>query len=438
MMPLKALFSKIKIGTPRIYKDTIVVFAGNLLTAIAGFLFIVIVSRKLGPEQFGIFSVALAVLTLASDISDFGVNTSMIKFAASHFAKKDFKTVDEIIGLNFRFKVLTGVIIAVAGFFLSPLLSKLLAGNHSLDLPLRLAFTGVLAILAFGFLMAVLQIYYRFLERTLWSAAMAVLRIALILCLIIAVHMNLVSTLIAYITVPFLLFFPVVRRVPCGFLKASWKTPVAKEIFDFNKWLVISNISFIISSRLDIFLLTKLSGMNAVGLYSSATKLAALITLFNASFAITFLPKLSGLNDVGKIKQYLRKNIPVFLVIMVCLVPIIFIAPHLIKLFFGKEYIGSSGIFQIVAIGYIIDILVSLGVLTLYALKRSDIQAIIMLVGLVLSFAGNWLLIPLMGAKGSALTFLSIKVFSLVFLVIFLLIFFEKNVKLKRAITQSV
>ncbi len=63
----------------KIVKDLVIVLSGNVIGAGLGFVTTVLITRTLGPAQFGLFSVALAVMTIASQFSDFGISTGLVR-----------------------------------------------------------------------------------------------------------------------------------------------------------------------------------------------------------------------------------------------------------------------------------------------------------------------------------------------------------------------
>ncbi len=60
----------------RTIQDLLKVLSGNVAAQGLGFLTIVLISRDLGPSQYGIFSLLLAIFTISVQISDFGISTS--------------------------------------------------------------------------------------------------------------------------------------------------------------------------------------------------------------------------------------------------------------------------------------------------------------------------------------------------------------------------
>ena len=72
----------------RTIQDLLKVLSGNIVAQGLGFLTIVLISRDLGPSQYGIFSLLLAIFTVSVQISDFGISTSYVKYTSEHLQKR--------------------------------------------------------------------------------------------------------------------------------------------------------------------------------------------------------------------------------------------------------------------------------------------------------------------------------------------------------------
>jgi len=62
-------------------KDTFIVSTGTVINLIAGGLFFIIAPRILGPNDYGLFSTVIAAGILINSISNFGMDTGILKFA---------------------------------------------------------------------------------------------------------------------------------------------------------------------------------------------------------------------------------------------------------------------------------------------------------------------------------------------------------------------
>ncbi|GAG62717.1 unnamed protein product [marine sediment metagenome] len=79
---MESISEIIQLSKSRIAKDSAIVLTGNTLSAGLAFITTILITRTLGPAEFGLFALALAVIGIASQFSDFGIGTGMVRFAA--------------------------------------------------------------------------------------------------------------------------------------------------------------------------------------------------------------------------------------------------------------------------------------------------------------------------------------------------------------------
>jgi stage V sporulation protein B len=111
----------------KFYKDSFILTLSNLVTGVIGFLFSIILSRKLGPEGLGLYGLIMPIYGLLLCITCEGLITSVSRISAVCFSKKDFRnvnrTVTTVLGLvllwSFGVALLTFLNSeGIAGFFI--------------------------------------------------------------------------------------------------------------------------------------------------------------------------------------------------------------------------------------------------------------------------------------------------------------------------------
>ncbi len=81
----------------KFFKDSLILTASNLVTGIIGFLFSVIISRKLGPEGLGLYGIVMPVYGLLLCLTSEGLVTAISKISAVYFNKKDFRNLNKTV-----------------------------------------------------------------------------------------------------------------------------------------------------------------------------------------------------------------------------------------------------------------------------------------------------------------------------------------------------
>jgi stage V sporulation protein B len=148
--------------------DTLWVLAGNIFNKILGLVSFTILVRSLGPEMYGVYSIAASVLILAGDLSDLGINSSLIRYGAEYSFQKDDLRLKTLFNIALRSRIVIGTIILISGILFSGLLANSVYHNELLHPLLIVAFSGVLVILLNSTLSSILTAKQQYKLLLLW------------------------------------------------------------------------------------------------------------------------------------------------------------------------------------------------------------------------------------------------------------------------------
>lgn len=123
----------------RVAKDSAIALKGNVLGAGIAFIATVLITRTLSPAQFGLFSVAVTVMVVASQFSDFGMSTGLVRFASLYLQQDKSKT-DLMFKVSLKIRLIIAAIVFLIGFLVSEVLAAEVFAKPDLAFPLKLAF----------------------------------------------------------------------------------------------------------------------------------------------------------------------------------------------------------------------------------------------------------------------------------------------------------
>ncbi len=300
---------KFKGSLPKLFLEFSSVTSGNVGSALIAFLINIVLIRKFTPEEFGLFSIALLVFNIFSILADFGINVSFIRFF-SKFLKEDRKKSRELLVLTYFTKLLTGAILFLLLFFLSPIIAKFLFHSNRLIYLLRWASAGIVCYTIWTFTLSILQAEQNFRFFSILKILYDFLKFTGILLIICFNFFNLNSAFVIYIIVSFLGFL-------YGSLLVGTRTKIEKVdyrkylklIIDFSKWILISTVSFTLFSRLDLIMLGVMRTPEEVGFYSTAFKLISVITIVIASIKQVLLPRVSQFTSLKEINDFIKMSL---------------------------------------------------------------------------------------------------------------------------------
>lgn len=379
--------------------QTLITFSGTVINGFLGLLFYVFVARFLGPANFGILTVAITTLTLVADIADLGVDTGLIRFVGKYFSKDKEKAV-KFMKLGLKVKVLVYLSVLLLGWLLAPFLSHTIFIKAELEQPLKLALIGVGGALLLSFATHSLQALQRFWVWSFLNIFLNGLRLLIIITL--GLSLTVENTLITYIVIPFLGFLIGLLFLP-NFLVAKNELAVAKEFFNYNKWVAAITLVAALGARLDTFLLARLTPSSAVGIYSAASQLSSIVPQIVLAVATVAAPKLAAFKSDIQAIQFLKK-LQLLVIILATIgllaIPLSF---FIIPLIFTAAYTQSISIFSILLLSQLIFLIALPSHQAIfYYFGRPNIFVTVSLINIMIVGLLGWFLILNLGVQGAA------------------------------------
>lgn len=376
--------------------------AGVVLLGLAS---VPLVTRLMGTEGFGKFSVFLMVAQLVIYVFVSWTSISVVRYGKEEFVKegkinKVFWARSLILGVCFAiglavlfvFRSWLGryigapswIVWFLAGYFLIYTLSE--------------------------FLFYIFQAVGRLKTMALAELAESLVLLAALLFIkfFIGYSLPILATIIgAYLFCKFSadLFF--VSRLDLKlFFPVEIDGFTLKRILNFSYPVIFGIMAGYASTWLDLAIVKKYLDFSQVGLYALAFKLANFSQYIGSILNVVLGPIIIGflaLGNQGLIIRYVRRIVPQLMFLWLFIVFFIFILGRpLLPIFFGQSFGGSVLPFSILILGYFMNILVVLygPIFSAYEMvKRGTILNVLMAAfGLGLAF----ILIPAFGINGAA------------------------------------
>ena len=392
-------------------KDSGILFAASVVNAALGLLTTLVASRSLGPAGFGILGTFIAISTTLIGITNLGLDTAAIKLISS-YRQTDARRAAVIMKVILRLEIASGLLIAVIGLAFSRQIAELLGGTN-LTLAVRLAFVAAAFGSAAAFVVPFFTAYRQFGRSAIVSISGVVVRTVAVLALVAFVGLTVKNALWAHCLAPIVLLAVGFATVPRDYrVRASRdeSRQAFSEVYHFSKWILLSYVATVITSRVDVYLLLRLKGEASVGYYSVALQLNMVFPMLVGALTTALLPRVTEYRTRAELSEYLRRVVTGGGMLIVALVPVVVLSGPLIDLLFGSRFENSVTPFQIMFAGYLISLVANPISLVLYAGNRPRLITISNYAQLVISTGLNIVLIPLLGLEGAALAFLGANV----------------------------
>ena len=379
-----------------------ITLTGTALNGILGVFFFVFLARELGPENFGLVSISIIVLSLVADIADSGVNTGLINFIGRH-AKEDPARAAKFFKLGLVFKTCVSLVVIIIGVLLAPLIAEKVFLKSNLAPYLALSFIGVGGAMLFSLSSSTLQAYQRYLSWSAMNILSNALRLLVVVILSSLALLSPFNALKVYILLPLLGFGLSLWLLPKGVLKVKNEKSVAKEFFHYNKWVALSIVVAALSSRIDTFFVARLLPVKESGFYSVGVQLSSLMPQFIFAIASVIAPKIASYTGNKALLGYLKKLQLFTLVLAIFGFLASPLAFYFIPLFYGQDYFPAIIPFLFLFYAQLIFLLAVPAHQTIfYYFSNPKIFVLISFIILLIMSLSNLLLVPVYGILGAA------------------------------------
>jgi O-antigen/teichoic acid export membrane protein len=335
-----------------------IVFAGSIISFGLRYFFQVLVARQIGPELFGIFSLAVSVFGVAEVIAVLGMQKGMVRFVALHQSEGDTRRLKGTIRLGSVFDLGGGIAVALAVVLGSGTLGTAVFHTSILPRVLRAfaiavpftALTGVLLAATQGMKIMRYRVYVRDILEQVSRVVLVIILFSLGLRLWAASSAFIAALILG--TVASTVFY---RRVFRAVLRNdAAQIAEAKRLLTYCWPLLFANCFAIVEAWLAIFMLGYFRTPEAVGIFSAAYRTSFLTQGILLAFNTMFSPIISDLHHTqqhDRLRTLLKMvtkwifslNLPIILVM-------VFLSREVLWIF-GKEYVTGAACLVVLGIG---------------------------------------------------------------------------------------
>ncbi len=395
-------------------KGSAITSMGTIAAMVFHFLSIMIITRQITKEEFGIYVLIIVISNFLVVVSGLGLNLSIVKFLSS---AKDLERRSIFIPtLIIRIIVLLVAIILVV-LFGNSLMSffSFTATDFSyviITLFILSSFRGLFYNLLQG-----MNLFKRYASVQIVNS---VLRVALLLVIILINELTLKNVLfveMGVVTSTVLLQLALIPYKEVFHWDVNLKN--IKRILRFSIPIYFNNILYFIQSQLNIFIISAYLNPVSIANYDVAGKIPAAGIRGFQSFIVVFYPNLSRLFSNGERDAALtlmNKSLFTFSIAINLLLLVSFLFnKEIILLLFSDKYLDSSLAFSFLMVAFYLG---SMSNIMGYSLVSAGLPSITLKVNIAsstISLIGALFLVPLLGFMGAVYSILLTNLSSLLF-----------------------
>jgi O-antigen/teichoic acid export membrane protein len=394
-------------------RNTVWNIAGQVIP-LAAFATIPYVVRGLGPERFGILSIAWLVLGYFA-LLDFGLGRAATKFLAECLARRQFEKLPGLVWTSLGLQIAMGCVGGLLLALLTPVLvGKVFHVGPKLEGEARRVFSILVlslpVVLATNGLRAVLEAAQRFdlVNFLRIPASIAVyllpacglwlgLNLPEIVLLLVGAR---AVTSLAYLVCCF-------HVLPTPGLHLAWSREALIALVRYGGWVTVSNLVNPVLVYVDRFFIGSLLSLSLLGAYTVPFEAVTKLWIVPASLASSLFPAFSGLGaaeDQSRLTLLFARSFKYLLLFLgpVALVLALF-AREVLTAWMGAGFAGeTSAVLQILACGVFVNCFAHIPFGLLQSRGRPDLAAKILLIELPMYLPLAWFFVRSWGIQGAA------------------------------------
>ncbi len=383
----------------------------NIFNNLSVFLINIIVARRFGPDNFGIFSIAVSVMVVINLIADLGINLTVVRFYNLYSADKERQDVLLLSLLIWKVSAVIALILISLplGFMATKIFG--LHESHRALFSLSAASAGIFGL--WLYFQSYLQAHKRFKKLAIYIAFCAFLRL---ICFFI-IYSWLISSITLPLTFGSIYTAPLLIAIGVGLApvmiyllkRGVPRLSVIKsnllEILRYGKWVAIAGLCNSFIYRGVQFILATRTSRYEVGIFSAGFIFTLAFAPFNAAIRTVFFPHVIAYKDNKDMIRHfnrMKKVLPyyiVFVIISICCLAAIQ------GIFLGDQYRTALPVFLITSFALTMTIFFGLASMLVHTLMRPEIDAYTNIGRFIISSILVYLLAPSLGAIGGAFSY---------------------------------
>lgn len=313
----------------------------QIITSICAFVWTILITRYLGPSEYGIYGSAQSFSGLLVIIADLGVSSYVIRVISTDFTKEEYylrNCFTLTIFLSILYLVLVLFLLKICGW-----------DSYMTFICILFVFENI--IIRFS---SIAYISFQAHEELKYQSIAKIITTIfsfLLILLVLLGDSGLTGVALAFLIANFISFIYIMIKLIKHFVK-----PKLVFNYSFYKKLIIGGIPFAFGSifyliyySIDILMITQFIGTYETGLYNAAYKLISVLTLFYSIYTTAIYPVMVKLfeDDANLLNMSLIKSMKYLLAITVPIAVFTCLYSYDIINIYGPEYIKAGGVLNI-------------------------------------------------------------------------------------------
>ncbi len=397
-------------GFQRYFRNTGWMFGARVLTLLINLFVSIFIAKQLGPEQYGTFSFIISFVSIAG-FTLFAIDSLVMKRL-----NEDKDSTDKILGSALAIKFVNSLFTITTAT-----LAGLIFANTSTTVLMIFVYSTFTIFQSFG----VIDFYFKINVQNKPISILSIVVVSLSSVIKIGIlyyNLPLVYLLLSYVLdhiIGAIGYIYLYKKYVGSIFNFSVEKNIVKGLIIKSWPLTISALATTIYIRIDQIFIKVLLGSESLGLYAIAVRFSEVWFIISEVMCLSLLPAILNAektnNELFLSRSKRLYSLLFYSAIGVCIIMYV-ISPILINTLYGEAYSQSVNILRLY-IWSIVGFFIATA-LNQFLFAKGKLKTILFMniIGMSLSVALNYILIPILGIQGAILA--NIVAYTLPFIII--------------------
>lgn len=363
-------------------RDSYLLLSGSIVSTVFGFFLTVFLTKALSVSDFGIFITAMAFSQLIAEILEFGLNSATINFAVS--SKKE--ETPSYLKTTLLLRVISLSVVFFVAMLFTKDISQFVFSSPQYATYVLYSMVGAVFFLLITWAQSVFQSQRKFLASSIVNASINTTRLGIVLLLLYTKVLDVQTIFIAVQAITGISVFLVFLQTYPMFLSSHVHKRHIQQVLSFGIPVGLGIAVAAMYSRIDQIVVFQLVGEREAGIFGLASRISSSVLFAGYAFGSAVIPRYISLHSRDFL-QYFAKTMIALFGFSLCIIFGIFLAPILIPLLFGAQFLEAIIPFQILAVGTIFFIFsLMISNVLIYRYKKVKFSMIISVLSLVVMY----------------------------------------------------
>lgn len=339
---------------------------GKGLSLIINFIMLIVIARLLGPTNYGIYYLTIAVATFIGSFGNFSIGTYLNEYIPKSIAQKKPENISIAIGDGTIAIFASGLILVIIGITFSGILSSYALHSASYSFLLSVAMFTILFNFAYSTYQSVLISLKNGRDASFSFILSSGIQIVLSVILVL-LNFGAYGAILGYLSG---LVFASIYEIAVIYRQSGMRFQIQgikmrlKQMFTFSIPVTGSNIINTVVANFSVVFLGLFVLPNVVGLYGTASRIGAVIDVILGSISVVLIPLFAEAVADHKLRAHINELFynSIYFSLLFAAPMVVYatvFARDIVLSLFGSSFGNAALYMQLISIGTLIGILSS-------------------------------------------------------------------------------